>query len=523
MKLNDLLSLILALHKLFSIVQSRTIEEDLIKHLLANTSDLVRPKIDKNKHILVTYGLELIQMVGLDEANQYLTGKYWVRQSWYNEYMKWNITKWGNIKSTQVTAALVWTPDIVLYNNANTDGVDRYKSMVSMYPDGRQYWLSPVTFTSSCKIQVMNFPFDGQSCALKFGSWTFNTRHIALKADDKPVISDNFIPSTEWDVIEAKIVHHSLVYEHYGHVPYDDVTYIISMLRKETSYLFYMITPCLMLVLTTLFSFSLPPDSGERIIVIVANLLAFAIFLNMTNQFLPRNSDAVTTISIFYLVLMIESALSLLMACCVMTVYHHGRQPLPPEVPRWLKKLFLSIYLKIYGIDASGFSSKDKPQLAKPSKVKEESESYTPAYTGSKAIPERIFSPKCKSKSRHRLLERKNRYSLPIELYTTSHKPPVKTLQTHNHKMESVDNDLEVNHLVTNVFTQIQYITEFKTEKNRREALRIDWELLGIMLDRLYFWLFMIMVLVSNVYILSSGYVARRGLNNTWQTNHDEK
>ena len=317
MKLNNLLSLILTFDKLFFIVQTSTIEEDLIKYLMTNTSNLVRPKIDRHKQMSIIYGLELIQIVGLDETKQRLKAKYWIRQSWYNEFMKWNVTKWGNIKQTQINSELVWTPDIVLYNDANSEGIKKYKSMVTMFPDGGHYLLSPVTFTSGCKIQVVHFPFDWQSCTLKFGSWTFNNEHILLKTDDRPVITESFIPSTEWSVIEANVKHHSLVYEHYGHVPYDDVTYTIRILRKEASYIFYMITPCLMLVFTTLFSFSLPPDSGERIVVIVTNLLAFAIFLNMTNEVLPHNSDSITTISVFYLALMIESALSLLMACCV--------------------------------------------------------------------------------------------------------------------------------------------------------------------------------------------------------------
>ena len=179
-----------------------------------------------------------------------------------------------------------------------------------------------------------------------------------------------------------------------------------------------------------------------------------------------------------------------------------------------LKKIFLNIYLKIYRIDASGFSSKDEQQLAMPLKVNAEGGSNAVAYMESEAISDKIYSPKSKSKQCHRLTERKrSRYSLPTELSTISQSPLMEIPQTHNHEMKLAGNDLEVEHSLKRVFSQIEFITKIKAERNRREALRIDWELLGTMLDRLYFWFFMIIVLVSNVYILSSVYVARGKLN----------
>ena len=70
----------------------------------------------------------------------------------------------------------------------------------------------------------------------------------------------------------------------YGDIPYDDVTFTIKMSRKGLSYLMFLVCPCLIVVSTTLFSFSLPPESGERIVVLVTNLLCFALFLFMTSE-----------------------------------------------------------------------------------------------------------------------------------------------------------------------------------------------------------------------------------------------
>ena len=40
--------------------------------------------------------------------------------------------------------------------------------------DGTVKWTPPAIFKSSCEIDVEFFPFDEQTCFLKFGSWTFD-------------------------------------------------------------------------------------------------------------------------------------------------------------------------------------------------------------------------------------------------------------------------------------------------------------------------------------------------------------
>lgn len=338
-----------------------SIIEKLLIKLLNGTNHLVRPVLDREESIEVTVGLELIQINKIDETQQYISSKFWSRIIWRNEFMKWNASEYHDMKFIQISAHKVWTPDIVLYNNAANNiggGLELPNSKITMYPDGSHHWLFPVTYVSSCHMNVLYFPFDGHTCELKFGSWTFNSKYISLRYDDKPLITSHYIHSTEWDLINMNKSKNSIVYEGYGPIPYDDVTFEMKVSRVYLGYIFYMIAPCLLLIMTTLFSFSLPPESGERVTVIVTNLLAFSFFMNCTNEILPTNSDTITIITVFYLVLVAESAVSLLMAVCVLTVFHRGQQYNPPEVPSWLKSCFFRIYTKIYTVEQGEFTKK---------------------------------------------------------------------------------------------------------------------------------------------------------------------
>lgn len=43
---------------------------------------------------------------------------------------------------------------------------------------GEVIWKPPAIYKSSCEINVEYFPFDEQTCFMKFGSWTYNGAQV---------------------------------------------------------------------------------------------------------------------------------------------------------------------------------------------------------------------------------------------------------------------------------------------------------------------------------------------------------
>ena len=59
-------------------------------------------------------------------------------------------------------------------------------------------------------------------------------------------------------------------------------------------------------VALTLLSFFLPPDSGERITLVITNLLAMIVFMLIVAEIMPATSEVIPLISIYYTGIMFE-------------------------------------------------------------------------------------------------------------------------------------------------------------------------------------------------------------------------
>ena len=60
-------------------------------------------------------------------------------------------------------------------------------------------------FQSSCTIDVTYFPFDQQTCIMKFGSWTFTGDQVSLSLFNNKghVDLSDYWKSGTWDIIEV--------------------------------------------------------------------------------------------------------------------------------------------------------------------------------------------------------------------------------------------------------------------------------------------------------------------------------
>ncbi|XP_035697059.1 neuronal acetylcholine receptor subunit alpha-10-like [Branchiostoma floridae] len=327
--------------------------------LLAKYQRSVRPVRDYKDGITVYLNVALRQITDLDEKNQVLKTFCWLRVYWKDEYLAWNKTEYGEISSIMFPSRDIWIPDIYLYNNVDeqSDGGLQPGTNVKVTSEGEVSWLTPSSFTSSCKIDIGPFPYDDQHCILHFGSWTHTGVQVDLQnASDAADLSD-FADNGEWWLMGMPVRREEKFYSCCPE-PYPNLKFSINLRRRPMFYFFNLVLPCLILLLINPLVFYLPPDSGERMGFCMTILLALVVFLQLVSESLPKTSDNIPLIGKFFAGTIFLLGLTAMANIIILHLYY--QRPGSKAVHPVIRKIFLVYLAKIFCVTNSSEQDDDE-------------------------------------------------------------------------------------------------------------------------------------------------------------------
>ena len=108
--------------------------------------------------------------------------------------------------------------------------------------------------------------------------------------------------------------------------------------------LFYfnnLIVPCFLITAFALLTFVLPPNTGERVTLVITTLLAMTVFMLMIAENTPTTSDVTPLIGQFFVASMVEIGLALIATCFVLNIYENTGPT--SNVPRWAKFALIEV------------------------------------------------------------------------------------------------------------------------------------------------------------------------------------
>ncbi|XP_031627542.1 acetylcholine receptor subunit alpha-like isoform X2 [Contarinia nasturtii] len=341
----------------------------LYDDLLSNYNKLVRPVVNVSDALTVRIKLKLSQLIDVNLKNQIMTTNLWVEQSWYDYKLKWEPREYGGVEMLHVPSDHIWRPDIVLYNNADGNFEVTLATKATLNYTGRVEWRPPAIYKSSCEIDVEYFPFDEQTCVMKFGSWTYDGFQVDLRHNDElngtnvvevGVDLTEFYQSVEWDILEVPAVRNEKFYTCCDE-PYLDITFNITMRRKTLFYTVNLIIPCMGISFLTILVFYLPSDSGEKVSLSISILLSLTVFFLLLAEIIPPTSLVVPLLGKFVLFTMILDTVSICVTVLVLNV--HFRSPQTHTMSPWVRAVFINHLPKllvmrrpIYPYNGLGFS-----------------------------------------------------------------------------------------------------------------------------------------------------------------------
>lgn len=318
-------------------------EGDLTRYLLNTTrySNRFRPVLDDDDTIEVKHSLILYRIVKVDEKHLKIDLDVRIKMHWRDMHLRWNPLEYGEIKQINIDDIDLWTPRIILYNNADFDDSDTNPFKATVTYDGNVTWVVPMTTMSSCQISVENFPFDEQMCKLTFGSWNYDITKLNIKAASDTVSTQHYLANGEWELINARS-EQSLMSHFCCKAMVSGVSYVLHIRRLSQFYVMNFIIPCALIAVLTLLVFLMPEDTGERMAVGVTILLSLAVFFLMVEEKLPV-SENLPLIGKYYCSTIIEVSLSLAAMCYVLRYVHHR----PCALPVWKRKYILGQLARI--------------------------------------------------------------------------------------------------------------------------------------------------------------------------------
>uniref|UniRef100_A0A665T0V2 Cholinergic receptor nicotinic alpha 2 subunit n=1 Tax=Echeneis naucrates TaxID=173247 RepID=A0A665T0V2_ECHNA len=314
-------------------------EDELFRTLFGGYRKWTRPARNITDVVIVKFGLSIAQLIDVDEKNQMMTTNVWLKQEWTDYKLQWNPSDFDNVTSIRVPSELIWVPDIVLYNNADGEFAVTHMTKAQLFHTGRVRWVPPAIYKSSCSINVAFFPFDQQSCKMKFGSWTYDRAKIDLEPFEDTVDLKDYWESGEWAIVNAVGTYNTKKYDCCREI-YPDITYYFVIRRLPLFYTVNLIIPCLLISCLTVLVFYLPSGCGEKITLCISVLLSLTVFLLLITEIIPSTSLVIPLIGEYLLFTMIFVTLSIAVTVFVLNVHH--RSSATHAMPRWVRRLFLS-------------------------------------------------------------------------------------------------------------------------------------------------------------------------------------
>jgi len=305
----------------------------------------IRPVADHREKTVVKMGIRMTQLNDVDEINQFVVTSGWIKQEWYDHFLRWDPKHYGGMESLSVPADMIWRPDIVLFNNADGNFEISILTKAILHYTGNVVWEPPVVYQSACDIEVQYFPFDEQICKMEFGSWTYNGNQVDLRHVDAQNEGDfveigidltEYYISGEWDLMEVPARRNSVPDYHGGQII--KITFDLKLRRKTLYFTVNLILPIVLIALLTSIVFYLPTNCGEKASLCITVMLTITFFFLLLSEFIPTTSLMVPLIGKYLMAVMILVTISVVVVVIIINLFFRNpltHRPIPGWMDRW--------------------------------------------------------------------------------------------------------------------------------------------------------------------------------------------
>lgn len=236
----------------------------------------------------------LVQLVSISTPSQTVTMLGWWRMYWLDKRLAWDLDDPKNkgIERLVIDLDKIWRPDEMIYEAIAESAV---QPAATVFADGSIAISVPKYQTIGCSMQLVNFPFDTQTCEFKLGSKSYTYDQVDLiprifddsgnglqatgkmpgsefyeRNKDGRVINVSavgldfpFKPNLEWTLLKIRTTPHLEKYSCCKE-PFALIKYELVLRRVPLTYMTSIIIPMFVIITISFLSYLMTPVSGAR-------------------------------------------------------------------------------------------------------------------------------------------------------------------------------------------------------------------------------------------------------------------
>ena len=208
-----------------------------------------------------------------------------------------------------------------------------FPCQVVLESSGSIFWIPPYILTTTCKLDHTWFPFDEQTCDIKFGSWAHNGWSIDIQVKEESLDTSGFVRNEEWELSRTTGKRNEVLYECCPE-PYLDITYTLHLTRRPSSHIQKILVPSALLTLLGILSLLLPASQpSSRLLILLFSFLMISLGFSDVPQ--PSLMATMLGSCIFTLLLLIVHTI-LVASLANSRSFYLACSPIWPR--RWLAK-----------------------------------------------------------------------------------------------------------------------------------------------------------------------------------------
>ncbi|VDI04972.1 Hypothetical predicted protein [Mytilus galloprovincialis] len=250
----------------------------------------------------------------IDETIEVLGG---LHCDWNDAGISWNPSSYGNIPYTILSSKHIWKPPMILVNAVDilSPIEGSTNNLATIYSDGNVTLGLGGIMSAKCTTDISKFPYDSQTCNLKFAVWGLSVETAVLTESSDPISMLFYTPNSNWDLTS----YHSraVIWNQYSTFE------IFLTIKRESLYFSVMVVcPTILFGLLNPLVFLLPVESGERIGLGMTILLSYAIFLTLVSAAIPASSNPMCYLLIIMIMTIVISGVIVVMSIFISYLYY---------------------------------------------------------------------------------------------------------------------------------------------------------------------------------------------------------